>query len=80
MHSPPVEWALGIGYLAVVDWLRDRGEPDGDTLSEVLRAAFSVDQPRGRLALAATLAAGGLVAYRHLTKPESRPHHLTTPT
>lgn len=70
MHSPPIEWALGIGYLAVVDVLRDRGEPDGDTLSEVLREVFGVERPEGRIALAAAIGAGGVVLYRHLVKPE----------
>jgi len=73
MQSPPVEWACGIGYLAIVDWIRDRGEPDGDTLTECLRVAFRVHEPRGRAALAATVAAGGLVLYRHLVKPDMRP-------
>lgn len=73
MHSPPIEWALGIGYLGVIDYLRDRGEPDGDTLSEVLRAAFNVQRPEGRLALAAAITGGGVLLYRHLAKPEMRP-------
>jgi hypothetical protein len=68
-----MEWALGIGHLAVLDWVRDRGEPDEDTLSEVLRAGFHVDRPEGRAALAVTIAAGGAVLYRHLTKPDMRP-------
>lgn len=68
MQSPPIEWALGIGYLAVVDVLRDRGEPDGDTLSECLRVAFHTDDPRGRAALAAAIAAGAVVLFRHLAK------------
>lgn len=72
MHSPPMEWALGIGYLGVVDWLRDRGEPDGDTLSEVLREIFQVDTPEGRARLAVAIAAGGVILYRHLAKPEMR--------
>lgn len=37
MQSPPAEWVLGIGYLAVLDYLRARGEADGNTLSECTR-------------------------------------------
>lgn len=72
MQSPPIEWALGIAYLGVIDVLRDRGEPDGDTLSEVLRDLFHVDHPVGRLALGGAIAVGGRALYRHLTKPEMR--------
>ena len=68
MHSPPAEWTLGIGYLAVLDALRDRGEPDGDTLTECLREAFHVDRPEGRAALAAAITAGAALLYRHLVK------------
>lgn len=73
MHSPPVEWVLGIGYLAVLDAIRDRGEPDGDTLTEVLRETFHVETPGGRSVLRATIAAGGVLLYRHLAKPSMRP-------
>lgn len=72
MQSPPVEWALGIGYLAVVDAIRDRGEPDGDTLSEVIRQVFNVNTPQGRAAFTATLAAGAVLFHRHIVKPEMR--------
>ena len=68
MKSPRIEWALGIGYLAVVDVLRDRGEPDGDTLSEVLREVFRVDTRGGRVALGGAIAAGAVGLYRHLVK------------
>ncbi len=72
MQSPPIEWALGIGYLVVVDCLRDRGEPDGDTLSECIRQAFDIDTPRGRLAFTAALTAGALALHRHIVKPGER--------
>lgn len=68
MQSPPIEWALGIGYLAIVDVLRDRGEPDGDTLSEVVRSTFAVHTPRGRAAFTLALAAGAAVLHRHICK------------
>lgn len=69
MQSPRIEWTLGIGYLAVLDWVRNQGEPDSDTLTEVIREAFGTDHAPGRRRLAVTIAAGGVVLYRHLTKP-----------
>lgn len=72
MHSPPVEWTLGIGHLVMLDMLRDHGEPDGDTLTEVIRGWFHVDTPEGRARLALSIAGGGVLLYRHLVKPEMR--------
>lgn len=72
MQSPPMEWALGIGYLAVVDYIRDQGEPDGDTLSECVRHAFKIDTPNGRLAFTVALSAGALILHRHIVKPGER--------
>lgn len=68
MQSPPIEWTAGITYLAFLDWYRDRGEPDGDTLSECIRDAFHVHTPRGRIAFTLTLAAGAAVLHRHICK------------
>lgn len=79
MHSPPVEWVLGFGYLAALDVIRDRGEPDGDTLTEVLRGGFHVDAPEGRAALAVAITAGGVLLYRHLVKPDMRLYSKETP-
>lgn len=76
MHSPPIEWAAAIGHLALLDWIRDRGEPDNDTLSEVLRAVFHVERPEGRAALAAAITVGAVGLYAHLTKRDMREHHL----
>ena len=73
MHSPPVEWVLGISYLAALDAIRDHGEPDGDTLTEVLRDWFHVETPGGRARLATTITAGAVLLYRHLVKPSMRP-------
>jgi hypothetical protein len=64
-----MEWSLHVAHFAVLDYLRDRGEPDGDTASEVLRVIFRTHDPRGRAALAAAIAAGGVVLHRHLCKP-----------
>lgn len=69
MHSPPLEWSLGIGHLAILDWIRDRGEPDSDTLSECIREAFQVHSPRGYLTFTATVVAGAVLFHRHICKP-----------
>ncbi len=68
MQSPRIEWALGIGYLGLIDYLRDRGEPDGDTLSEVIRHVFAVHTPRGRAAFTIALLGGTAVIRRHICK------------
>lgn len=68
MHSPPIEWALLAGHFIALDVVRDRGEPDGDTASEVLRTVFHVGTPQGKATLAAFLAAGAVTLYRHLVK------------
>lgn len=68
MHSPPVEWTLAVGHLAVLDYLRSRGEADADTLSEVVRNAVA-RIPHGELVLAAALAGGSIWFYRHIVNP-----------
>lgn len=68
MQSPRAEWTLAIGHLAVLDYLRSRGDADSDTLSEVVREAIS-RHPSGRAIFAAGYAVGSVVLYRHLTKP-----------
>ncbi len=72
MQSPPIEWTILIAPLVVLDIVRDHGEPDEDTLSECLRVGFQTDTARGRHILAASIAAGGVLLFRHLTKPEMR--------
>ena len=69
MHSPPIEWALFAGYFAALDVIRDRGEPDGDTATEVIRTTFAVDTPAGKAAFTAALAASALLFHRHICKP-----------
>lgn len=68
MHSPRMQWSLRLAALAVEDVVCDRGEPDGDTLSEVIREVFRVHTPRGRLAWLAFLVAGGVILDRHICK------------
>lgn len=68
MQSPPAEWALGISYLVVLDLIRDRGEPDGDTLSECVRDLVG-RHPLGSHALALGIAWGGWAFHRHIVRP-----------
>ncbi len=72
MQSAPLEWTLHLAFPVLVDIIRDRGEPDGDTLSEVIREVFRVHTPRGRLAFTATLAAGAVAFHRHICKEVAR--------
>lgn len=65
MQSPPAEWAVGIGYLAVVDYLRSRGPADGDTLSEVVREAI-YRHPLGKPLGTVAFVGGAAVLYRHI--------------
>lgn len=67
MQSPPVEWTLGIGYLAALDAIRAHGEADNDTLSEVVRGIVRA-HPRGPLLFTATLALGAAALHRHILK------------
>ena len=68
MQSPPLEWTLGIGYLAILDYLRSRGEADDDTLSEVVRNTVR-RHPRGEQAFTVALIAGAYALRRHILKP-----------
>lgn len=63
-----VLWPTLIGALALLDWWADRGEPDQDTLSELLREWFAVDTPAGRAAFTAALAVGAGVLHSHILK------------
>lgn len=68
MKSPPVEWALGIGYLAAIDIIRAKGDPDDDTLSEIIRG--HVDRhPHGERLFAAALLTAGIWFHHHITSP-----------
>lgn len=67
MQSPPIEWALGIGYLAALDVIRDRGEADGDTLSECTRELVRRHR-HGHIAFTAALALGAVALHRHILK------------
>lgn len=68
MQSPPVEWTIGIGYLALLDYLRSRGEADDDTLSECVRNAVR-RHPRGDVAFTVALFVGAELLRRHILRP-----------
>jgi hypothetical protein len=61
-----VFWPALIGSLALLDWLCSRGEPDGDTVSELIRETFATDTPAGRYAFTGTIAAGAYWLHRHI--------------
>ena len=67
MQSPPVEWVMGIGYLAAIDYIRSRGEADGDTLSEVTRN-FVRRHPRGDVLFTVGLFGGAEILRRHILR------------
>jgi hypothetical protein len=67
MQSPSAEWVLGLSYLGVLDYMRARGEADGDTLSEVTRDLI-YRHPLGRVAFTIIYAAGAVALHRHLVK------------
>ena len=68
MQSPPAEWALAIGHLAVLDYLRSIGDADHDTISEVVRNAVA-RHPQGRAMFAAALMIGGIALHEHIVRP-----------
>lgn len=68
MQSPRAEWALGIGYLAILDYLRARGDADEDTFSECVRDLVG-RHPRGRPAFTAVVALGAFAFHRHIIHP-----------
>lgn len=75
MKSPGIEWTLGAGYLALLDYIRARGEADGDTASECIRDLIA-KHPHGQLLFTGALIAGGVAFHRHITKPLNRtPKH-----
>jgi hypothetical protein len=67
MKSPSAEWVLGLSYLGVLDYMRARGEADGDTLSEVVRDL--VDRhPAGRVAFTTAYVVGAAALWRHICR------------
>lgn len=68
MQSPPKEWLLFGAHFAALDYLRAKGDPDHDTLSEVVRNAVA-KHPRGRVVFTAVLAVGAVVLHEHIVRP-----------
>lgn len=62
---------MAIGYLAVLDYLRHRGEADSDTLSEVVRDTVA-RHPRGRQLFTAGLVIAAAGFHRHILAPLDR--------
>lgn len=71
MQSPPAEWVLGLSYLALLDYLRARGDADGDTLSEVVRDLVA-RHPRGETIFTGVVVLGGYALHRHIVNPLRR--------
>ena len=67
MNSPPIEWTLGIGYLAILDYLRSHGEPDGDTASECVRSVVMTTQG-GKTMFSLAWLAFAVWFWRHILK------------
>lgn len=67
MHSPSAEWSLAIGHLAVLDYLRSRGDADNDTASEVLRD-WTMRHPAGPAVFSAVWFGFALWFWRHILR------------
>lgn len=72
MQSPRIEWTILVAPLVAVDYLRNRGEPDGDTATEVIRDVFDTDTAEGRTRFGIALAVAAVAFYRHICKPGMR--------
>lgn len=68
MKSPRAEWVLFGAHFAALDYIRDRGEPDADTLSEVIRDTFQVHTRIGHIAFTAALTGAAVLFHRHICK------------
>lgn len=67
MQSPPAEWAVLVGSLAAIDYLRSRGEADGDTASEVLRG-YVYRHRLGPIVFSLVLFGGAELLRRHIIR------------
>ncbi len=72
MHSPRMQWSPRLAALAIEDVVCDRGEPDGDTLSEVIREVFRVDTLAGRRRWIAFEVGCLVLLHRHICKQVAR--------
>lgn len=69
MQSPPLELVLDVVHLASRNLYRNVGEADGDTISEIIRAAKD-RIPYGDHVLAAILAGSAYGFWRHICRPK----------
>lgn len=65
MQSPPLEWSLFVAHIAVLDYLRSRGDADHDTASEVARNLI-YRHPRGKAVGTVVYIGGAALLYRHI--------------
>lgn len=64
MQSPPLELVLDVAHLATRNLLRNTGDADGDTISEIIRARV-YSRPWGPAAFLLALA----LFAKHILKP-----------
>ncbi|RNL66225.1 hypothetical protein EFK50_00955 [Nocardioides marmoriginsengisoli] len=70
MQSPPLELVLDVVHLGARNLLRNRGDADGDTISEITRSVK--DQiPYGDQVLAVALAALAAGYWVHICRPRT---------
>lgn len=68
LPRPRVVWPALIGALALLDWWCDRGDPNGDTVSEIVRDWWAVETPLGRATFSLTLTGAAVALHRHICK------------
>lgn len=68
MQSPPLEWTLDITHLVARNLLRNQGEPDFDTLSEVVRAGVKKLGRHGPMVLDLAIVGGAIALRQHWRK------------
>lgn len=70
MQSPPLELVLDVAHLATRNLIRDAGDPDNDTISEITRALV-LRSPFGPLLFTAGIYAAAEGFRRHILKGRS---------
>lgn len=68
MQSPPLELVLDVVHLGARNLIRDVGEADDDTISEITRGVVR-RLPHGELILAGALVVSGIGFWRHICRP-----------
>lgn len=70
MQSPPIELVLDVAHLATRNLLRDVGDPDNDTISEITRGLV-LSSPFGPLLFTVGIYAAAEGFRRHILKGRS---------